>query len=79
MVTPNSPSSRIWSTMSAGNRSSCSRADATGMTSLATNRRTVSMISRRTSGSVGSVAVGPDAGSVMDENTTFSSVLTSIS
>ncbi len=52
---PNSPMSRIWATMSVGKASSCSRSDATGMTSRATKRFTVSMISRRTSGSVGVV------------------------
>ena len=63
MVTPNSPSSRIWATISVGKRSSCSISEATGMTSLATNRRTVSMISERTSGSVGSDTVGLGVGS----------------
>ena len=72
MVTPKRPSSRIWATMSAGKTSSCSSSDATGMTSLATNRRTVSMISRRTSGSVGTGSGGRDGSGAMGENVTFS-------
>src|ERR1700679_2767431 len=52
MVTPKRPRSRICSTMASGKVSERSRSDATGMTSRATKRRTVSMISDRTSSSV---------------------------
>src|SRR5215510_327134 len=52
IVTPNSPSSFICSTRSSGYASACSRSEATGMTSRATNFRTVAMTSSRTSGSV---------------------------
>ena len=72
MVTPNRPSSRIWLTISAGKRSSCSSSEATGMTSWATNRRTVSTISSSDFGVGGSVTIGLGAGSAMDENRTSS-------
>src|SRR6185503_19737998 len=49
---PNRPSSRICCTIAAGNSSACSISDATGITSRAMKRRTVSTISRRISGSV---------------------------
>src|ERR1700729_2525077 len=52
MVTPKSPRARICSTMASGKVSERSRSAATGMTSRATKRRTVSMISERTSTSV---------------------------
>jgi hypothetical protein len=51
-VTPNSPRSRIPSTIAAGYSSACSRSEATGSTSRSTKRRTVPMSSARTSGSV---------------------------
>ncbi len=49
MVTPNSPSVAHLLDDLGGKRSSCSSSEATGVTSRATNRRTVSMISWRTS------------------------------
>src|SRR5271154_3900441 len=52
MVTPKRPSARICSTMASGKVSVRSRSEATGMTSRSTKRRTVSMISDRTSSSV---------------------------
>src|ERR1700729_1815954 len=52
MVTPKSPRARICSTMASGKVSDRSRSEATGMTSRATKRRTVAMISDRTSSSV---------------------------
>src|ERR1700677_3498372 len=52
MVTPKRPSVRICSTMVSGYVSERSRSEATGMTSRSTKRRTVSMISDRTSSSV---------------------------
>src|SRR3984957_3296712 len=52
MVTPKSPRARICSTMATGKVSDRSRSEATGMTSRATKRRTVSMISERMSSSV---------------------------
>src|SRR3984957_20416056 len=55
MVTPKSPRARICSTMASGKVSERSRSEATGMTSRATKRRTVSMISDRTSSSVAPV------------------------
>ena len=53
MVIPKSPRSLIVATISAGYSSACSIAFATGMTSRATNLRTVAIISARTAGSVG--------------------------
>src|ERR1700722_20702879 len=55
MVTPKSPRARICSTMASGKVSERSRSEATGMTSRATKRRTVAMISDRTSSSVAAV------------------------
>src|SRR3984885_5747159 len=55
MVTPKSPRACICSTMASGKVSDRSRSEATGMTSRATKRRTVSMISDRTSSSVATV------------------------
>src|SRR5580704_8353928 len=52
MVTPKRPSARICSTIFSGYVSVRSRSEATGMTSRSTKRRTVSMISDRTSSSV---------------------------
>src|SRR5277367_1124906 len=52
MVTPKRPSARICSTIFSGYVSERSRSEATGMTSRSTKRRTVSMISERTSSSV---------------------------
>ena len=52
MVTPNSPRSRMPSTIAAGYSSACSSSDATGSTSRSTKRRTVPTSSARTSGSV---------------------------
>ena len=44
IVTPNSPSSFICSTTASGNESSWSCSSATGMTSLSTNCRTISVM-----------------------------------
>src|SRR6202044_656644 len=52
MVTPKRPSARICSTMASGKVSERSRSAATGMTSRATKRWTVSMMADRTSSSV---------------------------
>src|SRR5690349_14571600 len=55
---PNSPSAFICSTMASGNASACSISEATGITSRSMKRRTVSISSRRISGSVDVVMSG---------------------
>jgi len=52
MVMPKRPSAFICSTIASGYASACSSSDATGITSRATHRRTVAIISSRISGSV---------------------------
>src|SRR3954454_13818450 len=58
MVAPNRPRSRRPATRSSGYSSACSRSDATGMTSLSTNLRTVATSSSARAGSVRLLEVG---------------------
>src|SRR5205823_7039194 len=54
---PNSPNAFIWATIASGYRSSCSKSEATGMTSLRTHSRTVATSSSASSGSVAMAAI----------------------
>src|SRR5262245_15937614 len=69
IVIPKRPSSFICSTIFSGYSSACSISVATGMTSRAMKRRTVSISSWRVSGSVSSMTNGTLAGRMMDHRT----------